>query len=559
MEVGARKADEFRMSDPTLTSAPVVAKTKEEWGELPWSPTDPGLDGPESIAWHSTGPLSQGRETSTEMPTKGEKIRRLSYFLKESFKPSDFGMFLKYGGFEEVLDGVQLNAETVRYFFDVVEALDHRGMVDAEFFGRLTEERPRKEALIRSLKEFWLDADRISSEPAVKATSNIPRDQLPVNPAATQHRSPPTDNEPIRMVGEMQVRLDPERVDVENAQAEPRKTIGLLGRENTGLQVVTSVRFQPIPTTIYHLLDPETDPLLTVAVKNESSEPRRICIKAYIEGLSDRAVKTIELGRMDRVAKMINLLPSLIPQQVRRITRTQRCTLHVRVVDLHNKVESHDTHTLVLLGRNASFNSVRDPETGRLRDLTKYYAAWVTPHVEPVQALVRCAADKVPGRRLGGYQGKPDPEVTATEVKALFDTLKEVGIAYVDSVIDFGAGSGQVTQRTRLPRESLRQRSATCIDGAVLFASLLECASFHAAIVLVPGHAFVGWETWQGSDEWDYLETTMIGSHDFEDARQRARTLYERFAEEDMAGEDGPFPRVLKLGDLRAQGIWPME
>ena len=109
-------------------------------------------------------------------------------------------------------------------------------------------------------------------------------------------------------------------------------------------------------------------------------------------------------------------------------------------------------------------------------------------------------------------------------------------------MIDFGAGPGQVTQRTRLPRESLRHKSANCIDGTVLMASLLEAASLHAAIVLVPGHAFVGWETWPGTDEWDYLETTMIATHDFEAAGQRARTLFERFAAEDLAERRRPDP-----------------
>jgi hypothetical protein len=363
-----------------------------------------------------------------------------------------------------------------------------------------------------------------------------------------------------RTLRELQRRRDAERAGAEKGQAGPRKTMGVpLGPDTTGLRVVTTVRLQPIPTGVYHLLDPRSDPLLTVTVQNESHEPRRVCVTAYIEGLSARAIKTVELGRMDKVGQTIHLLPSLIPEQARRITEVQRCTLHVEVVDLDKKVESHDTHSLVLLARNSSFNSVVDPETGRPRDLTKYYAAWVTPHVEPVQALVRRAAERVPGRRIWGYQGRPDPEATATQVKALFDTLKEAGLVYVDSVIDFGAGPGQVTQRTRLPREALRHRSANCIDGTVLFASLLECASLHAAIVLIPGHAFVAWETWRGADEWDYLETTLIDSHDFAAACQRARTLYQRFADEDLAGDDGPIPRVLKLNDLRAQGIWPME
>jgi len=93
----------------------------------------------------------------------------------------------------------------------------------------------------------------------------------------------------------------------------------------------------------------------------------------------------------------------------------------------------------------------------------------------------------------------------------------------------------------------------------VLMASLLQAASLHPAIVLVPGHAFVAWETWEGTDDWDYLETTMISSHDFEEARRRARSLFQRFSAEDLETDEGPLLRMLKLNDLRAQGILPME
>ena len=84
-----------------------------------------------------------------------------------------------------------------------------------------------------------------------------------------------------------------------------------LGPETTGLRVVTTIRLQPIPTGVYHLLDPQTDPLLTVTVKNESHEPKRICVTAYLEGLSARAIKTIELARAAQ-ARVV-LLGMLIP------------------------------------------------------------------------------------------------------------------------------------------------------------------------------------------------------------------------------------------------------
>ncbi len=374
-----------------------------------------------------------------------------------------------------------------------------------------------------------------------------------------------------RQLAEMTSRLIAGESQAEHSQ---QKAAGmLLGPETTGLRVEPAVKLRPIPTGIYHLLDPDIDPLLAVTITNLTNEPRRLCVTAYIEGYSARDIKTFEFKRSEgKQPRTVNLLPSLLPDQVRRVTEIQRATLHV-VVEIFgsalnpqtrtdtwsNLIESHDTHSVMLLSRKSSVSALLDPETGAQRDLTRYYGAWVTPHVEPVQSLVRRAADRVEDRRIAGYQGRPNPDTTAAQVRALFETLKEAGISYVDSVIDFGAGPGQVTQRTRLPRESLRRKSANCIDGTVLMASLLEAASLHPAIVLVPGHAFVGWETWEGTDQWDYLETTMIASHDFEAARQRAGALFRCYASEDLVGASGPLLRVLKLNDLRAEGIWPME
>ncbi len=374
-----------------------------------------------------------------------------------------------------------------------------------------------------------------------------------------------------RLLAEMRLPKLPGDSKVEETAKKP---VGMmLGPETTGLRVETSIKLRPVPTGLYHLLDPETDPLLSVTVTNLTNDARRLSITSYIEGISARAIKTIEFSRSGLgKPRTVHLLPSLLPEQARRITEIQRATLHV-VVDIFGStmnpqtrtdtwsslIESHDTYSVILLSRNSAFNAVEDPETGTRRDLSRYYGAWVTPHVEPVQALVRRAADRVPDRRIAGYQGRRNPETTAAQVRALFETLKAEGLTYVDSLIDFGASVGQITQRTRLPRESLRHKSANCIDGTVLMASLLEAASLQPAIVLVPGHAFVGWETWEGTDEWDYLETTMIASHDFEAARQRARELFERFSAEDLPSDDGPLLRVLKLNDLRTQDIWPME
>jgi hypothetical protein len=167
-------------------------------------------------------------------------------------------------------------------------------------------------------------------------------------------------------------------------------------------------------------------------------------------------------------------------------------------------------------------------------------------------AFLREAARFHPEGTLCGYQG--GPEHVGPQVKALFDALKtKAEITYVHSVIDFGRQQGMNTQRVRLPRESLADKEANCIDGTVLFASLLEGISLTPAIVIVPGHAFVGWRASSDGEEWHYLETTMIGSSTFEDACDTGEKLASAFRSKKQL-------LMWDLAELRAVfGITPME
>jgi hypothetical protein len=165
--------------------------------------------------------------------------------------------------------------------------------------------------------------------------------------------------------------------------------------------------------------------------------------------------------------------------------------------------------------------------------------------------FLREAARLHPEEQLVGYQGSPDG--VAAQVKALFDAIKKAEITYVNSVIDFNPQQGAASQRVRLPRESLADKAANCIDGTVLFASLLEGISLSPAIVIVPGHAFLAWETWRGNNEWRFLETTMIASSTFEqacDSAEKTAAHYKRIQR----------LRMWPLRDLRAtHGVTPME
>ena len=322
-----------------------------------------------------------------------------------------------------------------------------------------------------------------------------------------------------------------------------------LGKETTGIEVRANIKMKPVPTGIYHILNQETDPLIIVDVKNSSENPRRVCVTTFVEGVTAKSVRTVELEPFIGEAS-VTMLPTILPQPARRITEVQKATLHLVVDDLDGKLELHDTYIVTMMSRNSSFNVVRDPETGESKSLSQYYGAWVTPFAEVVQTTLRRCAESHKDKMLGG--DRKSAQSVREQVEAVYKGIKNEGLTYINSVIDFGATETMATQRTRLPRESLRDKAANCIDGTVLMASMLEGITLSPAIVLVPGHALLGWESSDNSGTWRYLETTMLGSASFEQACESAERLIETYSE--IEGT-----KVLSLKDLRAQGIWPME
>jgi hypothetical protein len=113
-------------------------------------------------------------------------------------------------------------------------------------------------------------------------------------------------------------------------------------------------------------------------------------------------------------------------------------------------------------------------------------------------------------------------------------------------------------QRTRLPAEVLASTNAQCLEGTLLFATLLESIGIKPIIVVVPGHAFVGWKTVAADGTGGkplFLETTMVGNADFKAAVKVATA---RVQSEDKAGN---FARgvshLLDLERLRKSGYKP--
>ncbi|MCP4697169.1 MAG: hypothetical protein GY862_10010 [Gammaproteobacteria bacterium] len=327
--------------------------------------------------------------------------------------------------------------------------------------------------------------------------------------------------------------------------------------DTTGLEVNIHLHMKYVPTSIYHLLDGTEHPLLECCLQTSSTKKRRLRISSYIEGYTAQAIKTIEFSK-ENDEKML-FLPTFFQSSIQHLHELTKATVNVLAEDLDNgKIETHKTEPVWLLSRNSVPLTVRNPHTGGLTDLSKYLGAFVTPNQPDIMSFLREVSEHHPEKRLAGYA---DNGIVTEQVKAIFDALKhKTGISYVNSLVHFNPEEGANSQRVRLPRESLKEKQANCIDGTLLFASLLEAISLNPAIVIVPEHALIGWELGQGTGQWQYLETTMLHDREFDEALKMGGESAKIYEEQQNKQPERTWFRRLSLRELRAKHhITPME
>ena len=67
------------------------------------------------------------------------------------------------------------------------------------------------------------------------------------------------------------------------------------------------------------------------------------------------------------------------------------------------------------------------------------------------------------------------------------------------------------SQRVRTFDDAFSTSQINCVDGSVLFASLLRAVNITPVLVQMPGHMFVGYYRDKEHKDLTFLETTMIG------------------------------------------------
>ncbi|WP_297068318.1 cysteine protease [Thermococcus sp.] len=248
---------------------------------------------------------------------------------------------------------------------------------------------------------------------------------------------------------------------------------------------------------------------------------------------------------------IVDLYYPILSSDVTKLSSATPSNLRVRITyDSNGKSqEESTTKPIKILGRNDFVFSSLSPEesTGSFYDTfsnAQFLAAWVTPS-DPV---VREFADM--GNKLAGGAGASlSDEGAIKSLSGMWKLAVLNGFSYKTEASDYW--TGKFAEHIMYPRDVIRDKSGTCVDLALWFASLAMSQGLKAYIVLIPGHAFPLIQLPSGTML--PVETTMINDRvSFQKAVQVGMDKSWKMA---MSGPH----TIIDVAGMQSQGIVPPE
>ena len=224
---------------------------------------------------------------------------------------------------------------------------------------------------------------------------------------------------------------------------------------------------------------------------------------------------------------------------------------------------------------------------GEYTDMGWMFAAYVNENSPTVERVLKEALGTKIVDSFAGYQ--KDPEEIIKELFAIWTALQNRGIKYSNITTTAGDSPNVYSQHVRFVDESVANEQANCVDGSVLFASILRKLGLRSFLVTVPGHMFMGVYLTAEGDERVALETTKIGGREHEekaalkvmdgltdiraklDKKTADSHAWKTFAtalalgtqtleehKEKFEAEDEPQYQVIDINEARKDGIMPI-
>ncbi len=266
--------------------------------------------------------------------------------------------------------------------------------------------------------------------------------------------------------------------------------------------------------------------IATAAMKDRSSDDETILGDRYGSfGVSVTAPAdntnihvTVQCDGYSETSEFVGVLPTagityrVYPKMRYRFDRLSRCkqatpSIAVFKVQLNDGVIEEETCTITMRSINdCPFAIVADDET--TVDLSHIFAAYVNEQHPFVDKLLREALDIGMVNSFTGYQS--DPDAVLAQVYSLWDLMVTRDVRYSSITATAAVSEHTHSQHVRLLEETVNNTQANCVDGSVLFASMLRKIGIDSVLVLTDDHCYLAFWTDAKHERMYGLETTMV-------------------------------------------------
>lgn len=149
-------------------------------------------------------------------------------------------------------------------------------------------------------------------------------------------------------------------------------------------------------------------------------------------------------------------------------------------------------------------------QPGQCSDYSPYMAAFVNENHPAIDRILRSTLD-IPAMPVKQWTGtQVSEEEVLRQVWAIWYFFQRNKVTYSSITTVSDARQDVMSQTVRPLSQAMSTQQANCIDGTALFSSILRKIGIEPIIVLIPGHAFLGFYVDARNTKPVFLETTML-------------------------------------------------
>lgn len=313
----------------------------------------------------------------------------------------------------------------------------------------------------------------------------------------------------------------PEQVIPED-QLEPPAESGeeQIGTSELEINLMGGVRIQILSARAFlnHALVHNQIPLVTelgVLNEGEARAQVEIHLEVVVDGVVFGHAVSEKFDLDNALVKRISgsSLPlRLSPRRMLNVEWNEPGEIRARLVWNSKIIAQHIVPTMVLSSRQWVMAQylVDGEKTGKIFDplSMEMLSAFVQPQHPAIKDLIADSFTQLQQfgeSSFGGYQA--DPAGVDVQVRAIVETMRSKSVVYHNPEPGWISGAGQII---RTPEDVLVGLEGTCLDTTVVLAAALERIGLHPVIVVIEGHAFVGY--WRMRAKFDQGFTSDRGA-----------------------------------------------